>query len=158
MRGFMQSSRRGVVGPVAALAIAVVVSTLAACGGTKKSTGPTDVAGTYSLATIDGSSLPYTVPNNPNHTIVVQSATMTLGADHSYNLSGTGTSDGGASTQVVADAGTYAFSGTTVTFTSTAYAGLIYAGTATSTTITESVPGTFGGSTNASFALVFNKD
>ncbi|HEY2895937.1 MAG TPA: hypothetical protein VGJ12_02275, partial [Gemmatimonadaceae bacterium] len=119
MRGFIQSSRRGVAGPVVALTIAVVIATLAACGSAKKVTGPTDVVGTYSLSTVDGSSLPFAVPNNPNHAIVVQSATMTLGADHSYTLSGTGTSDGGPSTQVVADAGTYAFSGSTVTFTST---------------------------------------
>jgi hypothetical protein len=82
---------------------------------------------------------------------------MTLGADNSYTLAGTGTSDGGASTQVVADAGTYAFSGSTVTFTSTTYAGLVYSGTATSSAITETVPGAFGGSTNTSFNLVFNK-
>jgi len=158
MRGFNQSSRRGVVRPVVALTFALAVATLAACGSDKKVTGPTDVAGTYSLSTVDGNSLPFTVPNNPNHTVVVQSATMTLGADHSYTLSGTGTSDGGPSTQVVADAGTYAFSGSTVTFTSTTYTGLIYAGTATTTTITETVPGAFGGSTNSSFTLVFNKN
>lgn len=158
MRGFVQSSRRGVAGPVVALTLAAVVATLAACGGDKKSpTGPTNVAGTYSLATIDGNPLPFTVPNNPHHTVVVQSATMTLGSDHSYTLAGTGTSDGGASTQVVADAGTYAFSGSTVTFTSTTYPGLIYSGTATSSAITETVPGAFGGSTNTSFNLVFNK-
>lgn len=158
MHGFIQWSRRGAARPVVALTLAAVVATLAACGSDKKGiTNPTDVSGSYALATIDGNSLPFTVPNNPHHTVVVQSATMTLGADHSYTLAGTGTSDGGPSTQVVADAGTYAFSGSTVTFTSTAYAGLIYAGTATTSTITETVPGAFGGSTNTSFTLVFNK-
>ncbi len=58
-------------------------------------TGPTDVVGTYSLATIDGSSLPYTVPNNPDHTIVIQSGTVMLNSDNSYTIGGTGTSDGG---------------------------------------------------------------
>jgi hypothetical protein len=56
------------------------------------------------------------------------------------------------------DAGTYALSGSTVTFTSTAHPGLVYTGTATSTTLTETVPGGFAGSTNTSFTLVLNKD
>lgn len=135
-----------------------MIATLAACGSDKKSvTGPTDVVGTYSLATIDGSPLPYTVPNNPTNTIVIQSGTVTLGSDNSYTIGGTGTSDGGDPQQVVADAGTYAFSGSTVTFTSTSHPGLIYTATATTTTLTETVPGGFAGSTNTSFTLVLNK-
>ena len=158
MRGFMRSMRSEVARRLVALTFAALVVTLAACGSDKSSsTGPTNVAGTYSLASIDGNSLPFSVPNNPHHTVVVQSATMTLGSDHSYTLAGTGTSDGGPSTQVVADAGTYAFSGSTVTFTSSSYAGLVYSGSATSSAITETVPGTFGGSTNTSFSLVFDK-
>lgn len=157
MRGFTLSSRSRVVRPVSALALAAVVVTLAACGSSKTVTGPTDVVGTYSLSTIDGSPLPYTVPNNPDHTIVIQQGTVSLGSDHSYTIGGTGTSDGGAPQQVIADAGTYAFSGSTVTFTSTAHPGLIYPATATTTTLTETVPGAFAGSTNASFTLVLNK-
>jgi hypothetical protein len=158
MKGFDLSSRGWVGRPASALALAAVVATLAACGSAKKVTGPTDVVGTYALATIDGSSLPYTVPNNPDHTIVIQSGTVTLNSDHSYTIGGTGTSDGGDPQQVIADAGTYAFSGSTVTFTSTAHSGLIYTATATTTTLTETVPGAFAGSTNTSFTLVLNKN
>ena len=159
MLGFNLSSRGRVVRPVSALALAAVVATLAACGADKKSvTGPpTNVVGTYSLATVDGNALPFTVPNNPNHTVVVQSATVTLNADHTYTIGGTGTSDGGAPEQVIADAGDWSLSGSTVTFTSGSHSGLIYAGTATNTNITESVPGAFAGSTNTSFLLVLNK-
>jgi hypothetical protein len=157
MPGFIPSSRSRVVRSVAALALAAVVATLAACGGATKVAGPTNVVGTYSLATVDGSALPFTVPNNPNHTVVVQSATVTLGSDHSYTIGGTGTSDGGAPEQVIADAGTYTFSGSTVTFTSSSHSGLIYTATATSSTLTETVPGAFAGSTNTSFVLVLNK-
>jgi hypothetical protein len=136
-----------------------VVATLAACGADKKTTtGPTDVVGTYSLVTIDGSPLPYTVPNNPDNTIIIQSGTVTLNSDNSYTIGGTGTSDGGDPQAVIADAGTYAFSGSTVTFTSSSHPGLIYTATATTTTLTETVPGGFAGSTNTSFTLVLNKD
>lgn len=159
MAGVIMSSRNRVVRPVGTIALAVAVATLAACGSSKKTvTGPTSVVGTYSLATIDGSPLPFTVPNNPSHTIVVQSGTATLNADNSYSLGGTGTSDGGDPQQVVADVGTYVFSGSTVTFTSTAHPGGVYAATATTTTLSESVPGAIVGSTNTSFALVFNKN
>jgi hypothetical protein len=156
MQGFNLSSRSRVVRPAATLV--AVVAILAACSIAKKSvTGPTNVAGTYSLVTVDGSALPYTVPNNPNHTVVIQSATVTLGSDQSYTIGGTGTSDGGSPEQVIADAGTYTFSGSTVTFTSSTYSGLIYAGRATTSTITETVPGAFAGSTNATFTLVLDK-
>ena len=157
MRGFNLPSRCWVVRPASALALAAVVVTLAACGSDKKITGPTDVVGTYSLATIDGSPLPYTVPNNPTNTIVIQSGLVMLNSDNSYTIGGTGTSDGGDPQAVIADAGTYAFSGSTVTFTSTAHPGLIYTATATTTTLTETVPGAFAGSTNTSFTLVLNK-
>jgi len=158
MLGFILSSRGRVVHLVTALALAAVVATLAACGSDNTGvTGPTDVSGTYSLASVDGNALPFTVPNNPNHTVVVQSATVTLGTDHSYTIGGTGTSDGGDPEQVIADAGTYTLSGSTVTFTSSTHATLIYTATATSTTLTEIVPGAFAGSTNTSFTLVLNK-
>jgi hypothetical protein len=159
MPGFILSSRSRVLRPVTALALAAVVATLAACGSdNNNSTGPTDVSGTYSLSTIDGSSLPFTVPDNPDHTIVVQSGTITLGSDHSYTVTGTGTSDGGDSQQVLADAGTYSLSGSTVTFTSTSHSGTIYTATATSTTLTVAAPGGFAGSTDTSFALVLSKN
>jgi hypothetical protein len=158
MRGFNLSSRSWVVRPASALALAAVVATLAACGSDKKGvTGPTDVVGTYALASIDGSPLPYTVPNNPDHTIVIQSGLVSLNSDNTYSIGGTGTSDGGDPQAVIADAGTFAFSGSTVTFTSTAHPGLIYTATATTTTLTETVPGGFAGSTNTSFTLVLNK-
>jgi hypothetical protein len=158
MPEFILSSRGRVVRPVTALAVAAVLATLAACGSDNKGvTAPTDVSGTYSLVTVNGNALPFTVPNNPSHTIVIQSGTVTLGTDHSYTVAGTGTSDGGAAEQVIADDGTYTLSGSTVTFTSSSHSSLIYTATATSTTLTEAVPGAFAGSTNTSFTLVLNK-
>jgi hypothetical protein len=144
---------------MAALVLVAAVATLAACGSDKKTTtGPTDVTGTYSLVTIDGNSLPFTVPNVPEHTIVITSGTIVLNSDHSYTVGGTGTSDDGDPQQVIADAGTYALSGSTVTFTSSAHPPAIYTATATSTTLTAIAPGGFAGSTNTSFTLVLNKE
>ena len=158
MRGFNLSSRSRAVRSAAALALVALVATLAACGSDKKSTtGPSDVTGTYSLATIDGNTLPFTVPNVPDHTIIIQSGSIVLNSDHSYTVGGAGTSDGGDPQQVIADAGTYAVSGSTVTFTSTAHPPAIYHATATSTTLTATAPGGFAGSTNTSFTLVLNK-
>lgn len=158
MRGFTLPSRHSLTRHAAVLAFAAALATLAACGSDKKgTTGPKDVTGTYALTTIDGQSLPYTVPNNPDNDIVIQSGTVTLNSDHSYSIGGTGTSDGGSPQQVIADAGTYSLSGSTVTFTSTAHSPLTYTGTATSNSLTETVPGGFAGSTNTSFTIVLDK-
>lgn len=158
MRGFNLSSRSRTVRSATALALVALVATLAACGSDKKSTtGPTDVTGTYSLVTIDGNTLPYTVPNNPHNTIVITSGTIVLNSDHSYTVGGTGTSDGGDPQQVIADEGTYTVSGSTVTFSSTTHSPASYTATATSTTLTAMAPGGFAGSTNTSFTLVLDK-
>jgi hypothetical protein len=158
MSGFIPSSRRPVIRIAAAFVLTLLVAVVVACGSDKKGvTGPGDVTGTYSLATIDGHSLPYTVPNNPDNTIIIQSGQVVLNSDHSYTIGGTGTSDGGDPQQVIADAGTYTLTGSDVTFTSTTFTSLVYHATATSSSLTETVPGAFGGSTNATFTLVLNK-
>jgi len=158
MRGFTLPSSTRFARHATVVAFAAALATLAACGSSNNgTTGPTDVTGTYALGSIDGQSLPYTVPNNPDHTIIIQSGTVSLNSDHSYSIGGTGTSDGGSPEQVIADAGTYSLSGSTVTFTSTANSPLVYTATATSTTLTETVPGAFAGSTNSTFTIVLNK-
>lgn len=158
MREFTLPSPHRLARHATVLAFAASLATLAACGSDNKgTTGPGDVTGTYALVSIDGESLPYTVPNNPDHTIVIQSGSVTLNSDHSYSIGGTGTSDGGSPEQVIADAGTYSLSGSTVTFTSTAHTPLTYTATATSTKLTETVPGGFAGSTNATFTIVLDK-
>ena len=152
------SSRSRVVRPVAALVLAAVVATVAACGSdSNNGTGPMDVSGTYSLATVDGNALPFTIPNTPEHTIVITSATATLGADHSYTIAGVGTEDGSDPGTVIADEGTYSVSGSTVVFSSSTFSPASYSAAATSSTLTATVPGAFAGSTNASFTLVFEK-
>jgi hypothetical protein len=150
--------RARMIRPLFAVALFAAVATLAACGSdTTNGTGPMDVSGTYSLTTVDGDPLPFTIPNPIEHTIVINSATATLGTDHSYTISGIGTEAGGDPGEVVADEGTYAVSGNTVTFTSSTFGGASYTASATSSSLTATVPGAFAGSSNSSFDLVFDK-
>jgi hypothetical protein len=152
MPSFTIASHTRFTRPLIAMALAAL---LAACGSDNTVTGPRDVTGTYVLATVDGSPLPYTVPN-AEHVIVINSATATLGADHSYTVAVAGTEDG-TDSEVAADQGTYAVSGSTITFTSTAFGGASYTAAAGAGTYTVTIPGAFVSSSNASFALVFNK-
>jgi Lipocalin-like domain len=135
---------------------AVAVALLAACGS--DSTGPknVNVAGTYDLTSVNGSALPYTVPNTGGNTEIVQQATITLNTDSTYAVNATGTVNGSTST-IAADAGHYTVGGSQVTFTSTIISNAHYTASATSSTLTATVPGAFVGSSDASFSLVFNK-
>lgn len=141
-----------------ALALGAALATLAACGSdSTNGTGPMNVSGSYTLTTVNSATLPYTIPHTPGHTVVITSATGTLGADHTYSIIATGTEDGGDPGQVAADAGTYTVSGSTVTFTSTTFGGASYTAAAAAGTLTAVVPGAFAGSTDVSFTLVFTK-
>jgi ABC-type oligopeptide transport system substrate-binding subunit len=158
MPSFTMSSRFRFAKPLLALVLGAALATLAACGSdTTNGTGPMDVSGNYSLTMVNSSTLPYTIPHTPEHTIVISSATGTLGADHSYSINATGTEDGGDPVQVVADAGTYTVSGSTVTFTSSTFGGGSYTAAAASGTLTAVVPGAFAGSTDVTFSLIFTK-
>ena len=143
--------------PVARRMLVLVVSaSLAMASGCGKDlpTAPTDLPGTYILRTIDGLSLPVTVPNPRNHLIVINSVTATLNSNNTYALAGTGTEDGNASTELT-DAGTYSLTGAQVRFTSTTLNGATYSGSAKTDTITVSLPGGFVDSDNTSFDLLF---
>jgi hypothetical protein len=149
-----RSTRRSPVArTMLALAAGASVVMASACGKDLP-TAPTDVPGTYILRTIDGLSLPVTVPNPRNHLIVINSVTATLNTNDTYALAGTGTEDGNASTELT-DAGTYTLSGSQVNFTSTTLNGATYSGVAKTDTITMTLPGGFVDSDNASFDLLF---
>jgi len=136
-----------------ALAATASVAMASACGKDLP-TAPTDVSGTYVLRTIDGLSLPVTVPNQRNHLIVLNSATATLNANNTYALAGTGTEDGNAATELT-DAGTYSLSGSKLRFTSATLGGATYSATAKTDTFTVTLPGGFMDSDNTSFDLLF---
>jgi hypothetical protein len=139
-----------------AAAAVVAVALLAACGS--DSTGPNDanVAGGYALTTVNGSALPYTVPNTGGNTEIVEQATITLNTDSTYAVNATGTVNGSTST-IAADAGHYTVAGSQVTFTSSLISSAQYTASATSSTLTATIPGAFVGSSEVSFSLVFAK-
>ena len=141
----------------ARIAVAVAaVALLGACGS--DSTGPRNasVTGTYALSTVDGASLPFTVPNTGDNTEVVQSAAIMLNNDSTYSAVASGT-ENGEPTSIITDAGSYSVSGSQVTFTSTVIQGGHYTGSVSGTTLTVTIIGAFVGSTNTSFSLVFTK-
>ncbi len=141
---------------VLALALGASMVFASACGSDSP-TGPKNVPGTYSLRTVDETSLPFTVPEQREHVIVINSVTATLNSNNTYAVAGTGTEDGNAST-VVTDAGTYSQSGSTLNFTSTMLGGATYSGTAKSdSSFTVTLPGGFVDSDRATFSLVFEK-
>src|SRR5690242_15730613 len=83
-----RSTRRSPVArTILALAAGASVVMASACGKDLP-TAPTDVPGTYILRTIDGLSLPVTVPNPRNHLIVINSVTATLNTNDTYALAG----------------------------------------------------------------------
>jgi len=128
---------------------------LGACGS--DSTGPShaNVAGSYSLTSVDGSNLPFTVPNTQQEEIV-QSASITLNSDSSYSATASGTVSG-ESSNIITDAGHYSVSGNQVTFTSSLIQGGVYTGTASGSSLTVTIAGIFVGSSNTSFSLLFTK-
>jgi hypothetical protein len=146
------SSARAARVAIAAAAVAL----LGACGS--DSTGPknTNVAGTYTLSTVDGSSLPFTVPNTGDNTEIVQNAMVTLNSDSSYTAVANGT-ENGESTTIITDTGNYSVSGSQVTFTSTVIPSGNYTGSVSGSTLTVTIIGAFVGSTNGSFSLAFTK-
>jgi len=150
------SAPRFLRGAIAAAAVVL----LAACGS--DSTGPknANVAGTYTRSTVNGASLPYTVPNTGAAVEIVQAATITLTGDSAYTVNATGTVNGSAGT-LLTDAGHYSVAGSQVTFTSTAIPGAHYtavaSGTGASTVLTTSIAGAIVNSTDLSFTLVLNK-
>lgn len=157
MSSFTLSSRFRFAKPLLALALGAALATLAACGSdATNGTGPMDVSGSYNLATVDGSSLPYTVPGTGDNVIVVSGAAATLNADNSYTVSGSVT-ENGSDSQLLTDAGTYSVSGSSVTFVSSTFGGASYSGVATSSTITATVPGLIVGSSHTTFSLRFDK-
>lgn len=142
--------------PVLALTLGVALAFASACGSDSP-TGPKNVPGTYSLRSVDESPLPFRVPEQRDHIIVINSVTATLNGNNTYAVAGTGTEDGNAST-VITDAGTYTQSGSTLNFTSSSLGGATYSAIAKSdSSFTVQLPGGFVDSDRATFSLLFQK-
>lgn len=143
------SARAALVGTLALLTLA--------CSSPDSPNGPSDVPGTYVLRTIEGSLLPYTVPNTVGNTVVVNSATATLGDSGTYAVAGTGTISGVVNT-VLTDNGAWVQNGDKVNFTSEHITGAFYFARAKKDTLTLTLPGGFLNSTNGTFSLLFVRE
>ena len=111
--------------------------------------GP-DPESAYSLVSINGQALPVTIPNTQLGTVVVQSGSVILTPGTAGDLTYTATLLGtvnGETGPVLADAGSYSRSGSSVTFTSTTLQGFVYVGTLINDQLTITVPGESIGTT-----------
>lgn len=113
----MMTKFRALAALAAGTGILMVAS---ACGD--DSTGPgtvqESVVGTWTLTSVNGSALPYTVEQSGANKIEVMSDVLTVGAGGAFTQLTTVriTQNGVVTTQSLPDAGTYTVSGTAVTF------------------------------------------
>jgi hypothetical protein len=101
---------------------ALALATLAACGSDSSVNPNNDaVEGVYSLRTVNGQPLPFTVQGN-GITIVLTSDVMTVAKDGSWTetVAYRQTVDGQTTNEADADAGSWTRVGDTMTFTSSA--------------------------------------
>ena len=112
--------------------------TIVACGGDDSTTAPTNasVAGTWTLQTINGSPLPFTLTSVGTTKVEAVSAVFVVNANGTWTGSSKTltTINGQASTSTDTDGGTYTLSGSTVALRSND--GTIETGTISGNTLT----------------------
>ena len=119
----------------------LALATLAACGSDSSINPNNDaVEGVYSLRTVNGQPLPYTVQQNGT-TIVLTSDVLTVSNDGSWNetIAYRLSQNGQTTNEADADAGSWSRSGDIMTFTSTAVGN--FSGTYSKGTVTFDDPG-----------------
>jgi hypothetical protein len=90
---------------------------IAACS-TDSTTGPTgSIAGTWTLQTVNGFSLPFTIEQTVTDKVELLSDVIVISGTGSFTQTATvrTTTNGAATTQSAADAGTYTLNGTAIT-------------------------------------------
>ena len=104
---------------VRSLLIAFVVSFVVACDSGKV-TGSSSVTGTYTLRTINGSSLPYTLPGGGTTKTEIVDDVLSLYQGGTYSESGhmRVTANGQVTAEAISEAGAYTLFGTSITFRS----------------------------------------
>jgi hypothetical protein len=140
------------------------VLTILAVGGCGDSTSPVNSEfGHYTLATVNGQSLPFTMTGTVRGTIVVQNATIDLsagttasGGKPQYLAGITGTANAAGPQQILTDNGTYALTGATLTFSSNLAPGVQYVGALNNNELTLTLPGVLFG-TSGTFVLLLRR-
>ena len=127
----------------------MLLTVVAACGGDSPTQPRASVVGTWNLQTVDGSALPYLVPQNDFEALELMSDVLTVDANGTFTQLSQFrvTEDGQASTESFPDGGSYALNGTAVTFTFDSD-GSTGTGSLAGTTLTVAAAG---------FALVYKK-
>jgi len=120
------------------------------CSSNDSTSPGTAAAGTYTLTTVNGQALPFSLTSSTLNQVVIQSATITLtpgSPSSTYTATVSGTINGSPTTTLITDTGTYTVSGATLSFSSTSFLLLTYGGSFTNNTLTVSLPGqALGGS------------
>ena len=100
-----------------ALTVALAVSLLTGCGD---STGPEDIAGNYTLRSINGQDLPFLIIQVLEDKVEITAGSFRINSDLTYSTSVTVTvtESGTTTSETETDTGTYTLTGTTLTFTS----------------------------------------
>ncbi|HMA19630.1 MAG TPA: hypothetical protein VKO87_02440 [Gemmatimonadaceae bacterium] len=82
--------------------------------------GTSSVTGTYTLRTVNGSSLPYTLPGGGTTKTEILDDVLNLYQGNTYSESGhmRVTVNGQVTTQIISEPGSYSLFGTSITFTS----------------------------------------
>ena len=145
-----------------ALMLLVALTSLAAACGSDKTTSPTNEFGHYTLLTVNGQNLPFTLTGTARGTVVIQSASIDLSGATSASsgkpvyLAGVSGTASGQAQQLLADNGTYTLTGTSVTFTSAIVPTVQYAGVINGNQLTLTLPGLLFGTTGT-IALVLKR-
>lgn len=101
------------------LLIAFVLTLVVACDSGKV-IGTSSVTGTYTLRTVNGSSLPYTLPGGGTTKTEILDDVLNLYQGNTYSESGhmRVTVNGQATNQTISESGSFSLFGTSITFTS----------------------------------------
>ena len=99
--------------------LVLALSLVAACGGDSTTAPPVQeqIAGTWTLSTVNGAPLPFTIAQTGTNKIEILSDVFVVVSTGSFTQTTTvrSTINGVVSTQSVADAGTYTVNGTAIT-------------------------------------------
>lgn len=99
------------------LAVLLTATSIVLAGCGKDAIGPAQVAGTYTLQTVNGQPLPYTLGEDATSKTEILSQTFTLNVDATYSWVTTDrlTDNGQVTTDTDTSTGTYTVRGSTIT-------------------------------------------